>query len=85
MNASSSAYYSNILKVITITLKMVYLSSDMEILHSSIWICNVWCYPSGNFRENKIGVSIGRISIELLNKYNNKEYETKINLSLIAS
>ena len=80
MNASSSAYYSNILKVITITLKMVYLSVRYgNSPFSPFGYVMYGVILQGIFGKIKSGYQLGEFSIELLNKYNNKEYETKIN------
>jgi predicted ATPase len=81
MNAASSAYYSNILIAITISLKLVYLSVRYgNSPFSSFGYVLYGIIQHGIFGNIDAGYKLGEFAIELLDKFNTKEYETKIHL-----
>ena len=81
MNAATSAFYTNILVAITIACKMVQLSirygnSPFSPFGYALYAIIL----QGILGKIVLGYKFGEFSIELLNKFNTKEYETKINL-----
>lgn len=81
MNAATSAFYTNILVALTIACKMVQLS--IRYGNSPISPFGYALYAiilQGILGKIVLGYKFGEFSIELLNKFNTKEYETKINL-----
>lgn len=80
MNAASSAYYTNILLSITMAFKMVHLSVRYGNSPFSSFAYGLY----GIIQQSIVGKIIpgykfGEFSIELLNKFNVKEYQARIN------
>ncbi|MFH0843205.1 MAG: AAA family ATPase [Bacteroidota bacterium] len=81
MKAASSAYYTNILVAISMAFKMVYLSIRYgNSPFSSFGYALYGIILQGIVGKIILGYKFGEFSIELLNRFNTKEYETKINL-----
>jgi predicted ATPase/GAF domain-containing protein len=81
MNAASSAFYTNVLVAITMAIKMVQLSimygnSPFSPFGYALYAIII----QGIVGKINLGYKFGKFSIELLNKFNPKEYETRINL-----
>ncbi|MBG0861262.1 MAG: AAA family ATPase [Bacteroidales bacterium] len=81
MNAASSAYYTNILIAITMAFKMVRLSIRYGNSPFSPFGYSMYgIILQGVVGKIITGYKYGEFSVELLNRFNAREYETKINL-----
>ena len=81
MNAASSAYYTNILVATTMAFKMIHLSVRYGNSPFSPFAYALYAIIlQGIIGKINLGYKFGEFSIELLNKFNTKEYETRINL-----
>jgi len=81
MNAASSAYYTNIPLAITMAFKMIHLSVRYGNSPFSPFGYSLYgIILQGVSGKIILGYKFGEFSIELLNKFNIKEYGTKINL-----
>jgi predicted ATPase/signal transduction histidine kinase len=81
MNAASSAFYTNILVAITMAFKMVHLSIRYGNSPFSPFGYGLYAIIlQGIVGKIILGYKFGEFSLELLHKFNTKEYETKINL-----
>lgn len=80
MNAASSAYYSNILIAIVMGMKMVHLSVRYGNSPFSSFAYELYgIILQGILGKIIQGYKFGEFSIEILNKFNAKEYSARIN------
>ena len=80
MNAASSAYYSNILLSITIAVKMIRLSIRYGNSAFSSFGYQLYGIILQSIIGNMIkGYRFGEFSIEILNRFDAKEYQARIN------
>jgi predicted ATPase/signal transduction histidine kinase/tRNA A-37 threonylcarbamoyl transferase component Bud32 len=80
MNAASSAYYTNILLSITIAFKMIHLSVRYGNSPYSSFAYGLYGIILQSIVGKIIlGYEFGKFSIDILNKFNVKEYQARIN------
>ncbi|MGC1390925.1 MAG: AAA family ATPase [Bacteroidales bacterium] len=80
MNAASSAYYTNILLSITIAFKMIHLSVKYGNSPYSSFAYELYGIILQSIVGKIIaGYEFGEFSIEIMNKFNAKEYNARIN------
>jgi predicted ATPase/serine phosphatase RsbU (regulator of sigma subunit)/tRNA A-37 threonylcarbamoyl transferase component Bud32 len=81
MNAASSAFYTNILVALILAFKMVLLSIRYGNSPFSPFAYGLYAIiVNGIIGKTTPGYKLGEFSIELLKRFNIKEYETRVNL-----
>ena len=81
MKAASSAFYTNILVATTLSFKMILLSVRYGNSPFSPFAYSLYAIIlQGIMGKINLGYRFGEFSIELLKKFDTKEYETRINL-----
>jgi|WetSurSiteA1Bulk_404760.scaffolds.fasta_scaffold00015_14 predicted ATPase/signal transduction histidine kinase len=81
MNAASSAFYTNILVATTLSFKMILLSVRYGNSPFSPFAYTLYAIIlQGIIGKIDLAYKFGEFSIELMKKFNTKEYETRINL-----